>query len=180
MNNNQKIKGNNNTQIGINNGTIIQTKKIRFNTVVQHDPSLHISEQEAFSIREKINELAKMMAASDTRNTYSIEQYAFKKKFQITSYKLLPKDRYEEAMVWLQKRIAAFGKKSLKKGNPAQWRTEQYKAIYAKSNSLGWDKYRLYEFAEEVLNLKIKLSSLTDLSDTRLQKLYNAIFTIRK
>ena len=112
MNNNQKIKGNNNTQIGINNGTIIQTKKIRFNTVVQHDPSLHISEQEAFSIREKINELAKMMAASDTRNTYSIEQYAFKKKFQITSYKLLPKDRYEEAMVWLQKRIAAFGKKA--------------------------------------------------------------------
>lgn len=118
------------------------------------------------------------MLASTGKNKGSLfkqEYNTFYKEFKISSYKLLPKDKYEEALIWLRKRNAYKGKKVLRQGNKEEWRKEQYTAIYFKANNLGMSKEDLYLFATEKLALKKPLTSLKELSDTRLEKLYKYI-----
>lgn len=64
MNNNQEITGDNNVQVGINNGQIIQTKKVKQVTEVLHDASNHITDAQALQIRLKITDIAEMVATN--------------------------------------------------------------------------------------------------------------------
>ena len=51
-----------------------------------------------------------------------------------------------------------------------------YSSIYARSRSeWNMDKQQLYQFTEEKLNLKKPITSLKDLSDIRLKKLYTIL-----
>ena len=174
----QNAKGNNNLQIITNNGKIIQTKQIKQVTEVLYDPNQHITDAQALEIRNKITELVDMLAATGKNKglLFKQEYNIFYKEFKISSYKLLPKDKYEKALLWLSKRSAYSGKKVLRKGNPEEWRKKQYAGINARANSLNID---IYSFATEKLALKKPLTSLKDLSDTRLEKLYKYIITLK-
>ena len=61
---NQNITGDNNLQVGTNNGQIIQTKQIKQVTEVLHDPNQHITDAQALEIRNKITELVDMLAST--------------------------------------------------------------------------------------------------------------------
>lgn len=180
MNHNQEITGDNNVQVGINNGQIIQTKKIKQVTEVLHDANNHITDTQALEIREKLTEIVNMVASNGGNKTllFPKEYRAFYKQFGITKYTLLPKDKFDDALIWLAKRAAYYGKKNLRHGDKDEWRKKQYTAIYARIKQLGMSKEDLLIFAVEKLALKKPLTSIKDLSDTRLQKLYD--FVIRK
>ncbi|WP_413532749.1 hypothetical protein [Empedobacter brevis] len=179
MNNKQDIKGDNNVQVGVNNGQIIQTKKVKQVTEVLHDASNHITDAQALQIRLKITDIAEMVATNKGNIGSQIkkEYNALYKEFGCTSYKLLPAERFEEAMLWLSKRTGYRGKKNLRHGDPEEWRKNQYKAINARIRQLGMSKEDLLIFAEEKLALKKPLASIKDLSATRLQSLYTYIFS---
>lgn len=173
----QSITGDNNIQIGVNNGQIIHTKKVRVTTEVLHAPGQHITDAQALQIRDKITEIVDMVASNGTSKTvvFPKEYKAFYKQFGITSYKLLPVEQYDNALVWLQKRIVYLGKKTLRHGDTDEWRKKQYTAINTRSRQLGMDRTEMLIFAVTKLELKQALESIKDLSDTRLQKLYNFI-----
>lgn len=176
----QKIKRNNNIQIGVNNAPIIQTVgNVTLKTEIKPDENKHITDKQALQIREKVAEIATMLASDGTepKSLFPKEYKALYKKFGITSYKLLPKENFEEAMVWLQKRVASLGKKVLKKSNSEEWRKEQYKAINAKANQLGMDRETRLIYATKILKLNTPLASLKDLDDNQLQKLYEKMFS---
>lgn len=166
----QSITGNNNFQVGGD----IKTEKIIHKTEVIYDKDLHISSEQALNIREHIQKLASELSAQ--RNGFSLAYNAFYKHFKIPSYKTLPKERYDEAIEWIDKQIA-INRNKLKKINPDQWRKDMYKSIHARANELGID---IHDYANEVLNPKRLISSLTELSDLRLGKLYQALFGIKK
>ena len=90
-----------------------------------------------------------------------------------SSNKLLPKDKFDDAIKWLDKQIAIF-RPGLKKSDNEQWRKDMYKSIFAKARQFNID---IYEFATEVLELKKPIDSLKELNDTKLQKLYDKIFS---
>lgn len=171
----QKATGNNNIQVA--QGNVIQTKQVKLVTEVLHDATTHISDAEALEIREKITDIVNMVASNggNKPTLFKKEYSAFYKQFRITKYTLLPKNEFDNAILWLNKRIAYYGKKNLRHGDSTQWRKKQYTAIYARLKQLGMDKSDLLVFAENKLELKQPLSSIKDLSDTRLQKLYNFI-----
>lgn len=178
----QKIKGNNNIQIGVNNAPIIQTVgNVTVKTEIKPDENKHITDKEALQIREKVAEIATMLASDGTepKSLFPKEYKALYKKFGITSYKLLPKENFEEAMIWLQKRVASLGKKVLKESNSAEWRKKQYAAINAKANQLGMDRETRLIYAMNVLKLST-LSSMKDLNDDQLQKLYEKMFSKKR
>lgn len=177
----QSIAGNNNVQVGVNNGQIIHTKKVKVTTEVLHTPGQHITDAQALQIRDKIAEIVDMVASKGTSKTaiFPKEYRAFYKQFGITSYKLLPVEQYDNGLVWLQKRIVYLGKKTLRHGDTDLWRKKQYTAINTRSRQLGMDRTEMLIFAHERLELKEPLDSIKDLSDTRLQKLYNFIMTKR-
>jgi len=175
---NQNIKGNNNIQIA--KGNVIQTKKVKVVTEVVYDVNTHIIDAQAFEVKEKITEIVNMVATNgDSKQKLFPKEYsAFYKQFKITSYKLVPLNEYDNAIKWLNKRIAYYGKKNLRHGDNDQWRKKQYIAINSRARQLKMNRSDLISFSEERLALKNPLSSIKDLSDTRLQKLYG--FIMRK
>lgn len=177
----QIITGSNNLQVGINNGSIINTKKVKQVTEVLHAPDTHITDAQALQIRDKITEIVDMVASNGTSKSvvFPKEYRAFYKQFSITKYTLLPLDKFDDAMIWLQKRIVYLGKKNLRHGDTDEWRKKQYTAINTRARQLGMDRENMLAFAKDKLELKQPLESIKDLSDTRLQKLYNFIMTKR-
>nr|DAK78179.1 MAG TPA: hypothetical protein [Caudoviricetes sp.] len=173
----QNIKGNNNIQVANNNAPIIHTGELKITMEVVHDPEQHITDSQALQVREKIVESG-MILASNGGNKRSLikKQYGkFYKKFGVTKYELLPKDKFEEAMKWLQKEIAA-SRKVLKESDPEEWRKAHYKAINARGRQMGMDKEALLIYTTRVLVLDNTLLSLKNLNDDQLQKLYNYMF----
>lgn len=166
----QSIIGNNNIQVGGD----IRTERIIHKTEVVYDKNLHISSEQALDIRDHIQKLASEL--SDNRNGFSLAYNTFYKHFKITSYKTLPKEQFDEAIEWLNQQIA-INRNKLKKINPEQWRKDMYKSIHARANELGID---IHSFANDVINPKSQISSLTELSDLRLKKLYQALFSIKR
>lgn len=177
----QSITGDNNVQIGVNNGKIVHTKQHKSIIEVVHDPSTHITVNQAYEIKQKITDIASMVATnqSDKASAFKKEYIAFGKQFKIPKYSLLPAEQFDEAILWLNKRIAYHGKKNLRHGNTDEWRKKQYTAIYARIKGLNMTKEDLLIFAEQKLALKAPLASMKDLSDTRLQKLYIYIIAIK-
>lgn len=175
----QSITGSNNLQVAINNGSIINTKKVKQVTEVLYAVGQHITDAQALQIRDKITEIVDMVASNGTSKAvvFPKEYKTFYKQFGITSYKLLPVEQYDNALVWLQKRIVYLEKKTLRQGDTDEWRKKQYTAINTRARQLGMDKGKMLEFTKEKLQLKQSLESIKDLSDTRLQKLYNFIMT---
>lgn len=165
----QNISGNNNIQVAGD----LKTEKIIRRTNIIYDEEQYITEEQAYNIQEQIKILATELT---NKNSYGVAYNMLYKQFKITSYKMLTRDRYEDAMNWLHKQIA-INRNKLKKYDPEKWRKAMYKSIHARSNELGID---VHSFATTVLNIKKPVSSLTELSDLRLKKLYTALFSIKK
>ena len=116
--------------------------------------------------------------ASDGSNKKSLIQKQYGKlykKYGITKYSLLPKEKFEGAMKWLRKEVAV-SRKILKENTPIEWRKTQYASINARGRQMGMDREALLIYATKVLGLVNTLSSLKDLEDDLLQKLYNKMF----
>ncbi len=179
--NKQNIKGNNNVQVGGNfYGNVIQTNKVINRTEVIHNSEEHITPQQQYEIKALIDKLVDMLSSANKDNVprlYSREWATFKKQFKVPSYKVLPKEDYEKAIKWLKKRTAYLGAPKQRKNNPVDWRKGRYTAINTRASKLGMSREQRLMYATEVLGLKSNLQSLKDLSDTRLNKLYNKIMS---
>lgn len=177
----QEVKGNNNIQIaGENNSVIYTTRGVTVKNEIKPEQGVHITDEQAHFISEKVKEIVSMLSSdgSSTKLHFQNEWGALKRKFKITSYKLLPISQYDDAMKFLQKRIASFGKAKLKRTNPEKWAIKQYGAIYTRSRELGLDKNDVLEFATRYLQLKTPITSLKELKKNDLEKLYNKIFSM--
>jgi hypothetical protein len=91
----QEIWGCNNVQVA---GDYIITGKIVRKTEVIHNADFHITDAQAKEIRDIVQKIA------EPRKSYQNAYGALYNKYKITSYKLLPKDKYEDAIKWLKKR----------------------------------------------------------------------------
>ncbi len=177
----QSIKGNNNLQIVTNNAPIIHTGKLTAKVNVVHNPEKHISDAQAQQIKEKVIECA-IILASDGSSKQSLIQKQYGKlyrRYGITKYSLLPKEEFEDAIKWLKREVAA-SRKVLKENVPTEWRKTQYTSINARGRQMGMDREALLIYATQVLGLADTLSSLKDLKDDQLQKLYNKMFGKRQ
>ncbi|EOA54211.1 hypothetical protein HMPREF1214_04175 [Bacteroides sp. HPS0048] len=169
---NQDINGNNNIQVA---GDYIKTEKVVKTTQVIHNPDEHITDAQAKEIRDKVKKVAEEMAGERkySSSPYGAVYTALYNRYKITKYTLLPKDKYEDAIKWLDKQIAIYRPK-LKNVDPEQYRKDMYKSIHARANQL---HINIHEYAANVLELKKPISSLKELSDTRLKKVYTKLFS---
>ena len=166
--NQQTIIGNNNIQIAGD----VKTEKVVYKTEVIYDKDLHITDEQAKIIKDRITKIAQEKSGSPY--AYKDAYKSLYNKFGITSYKILPKEKYDEAIEWLNKQIA-MNRKGLRKNDPEQWRKDMYKSIHTRANELSIE---IHSFATSVLQSKKPITSLTELSDTRLKKLYEKLFSI--
>ena len=167
----QRIKGNNNIQVA---GDLINTEKIVHKTEVIHDNKFHITDEQAKEIRDRVHKIAKYRS-NESKYSYPQAFNLLYDRFHITKYQLLPKEKYEEAIVFLNKQIA-INRSKFKNVDNDQWRKDMNSAVQARAKKLGID---IHEFAYSALQLKNPITSITELSDTRIKKLYAKLFGVR-
>lgn len=171
----QSIQGDGNIQA---TGDVnINTKKIeRFDV---HPGPQHIAEAQAFKIKELIDKAVDIetKAGKNKGNLYAKWWASIKRKFKVTSYKLIPVDRGDEAIAWLQQQKAIKLPKIRRKDNP-EWRKQLTGAIWARSNNqLGMTKQDVYNLV--LTRIGKNISSLTDLGEQDLKKLHSVIFAMK-
>jgi hypothetical protein len=168
---NQRITGNNNIQVG---GDYISTNRLIKKTEVIHDSDMYITDSQAKEIRDRIHKIAESRAGENKFKNAPYGQVfnSLYNRYSITKYTLLPKEKFDDAIKWLNKQVAIYRPK-LKKIDNEQYRKDMYKAINAKANQIGVE---VHDFANEKLGLKKPITSLKELSDARLGKLHAKLF----
>jgi len=148
--------------------TVIHAATVR--RINRIDPTRsELTEDQKLKLRELIN------AWIDAHNTIRVRArplthaaawYSFQRKFRVTSYHVLPADRFEEACNWLKTQRARIdGMKTAPKRDP-DWRRRQIAYIKARcKNQLG-DEYAYLPY----ITKRFGKTSLADLTDEELAR----------
>jgi hypothetical protein len=153
------------------------------NRPIVQPTEIHITQEQASVIKKLVDDIidindkaGKYRTTEQKSKAYQSYWSSFKKKFNVTSYHLLPKEKYVLAETWLRKQVA-MNRPKLRKTNNEEWKKEFYTSIYARIKSLSITKDELYNIAFQKLDLKEPISSLKELTDINLKKLYQIIYS---
>lgn len=166
----QEVNGNNNQVIA--NSKIITTNKVVNRTTFTPDYNIHISEAQA----KELSDLAHKVG-DKTKNYGSVWSKLYA-KFDISSYRALPKERFDEAKTYLLQ-LSGMARKDHRRNDPEQWRKDTYKSIHVRASQLGWSDKELYESINNILNHRKTYFSLKELSDTSLNTVYKHIIRLK-
>ena len=114
--------------------------------------------------------LADRLAGDEGDANFAAVHRMLQRRFQVASYLLIPRSRYEEALGFLRQH-RAINRSHLRGRNPVAYQNDFYRAIFAGARELGWDGERVYRFATEKLALKTAVASLKELGPVQLKAL---------
>ena len=100
-----------------------------------------------------------------------------KNNYNVSNYREIPCSLGDQAANWLRQEVAKNRSKK-RRTVPETWRKEIYTGIYARTGELNMSKGELYALANERLNVQI--TSLKQLGEKNLKKLYGIIFNIKQ
>jgi hypothetical protein len=151
----------------------IQTDKlVRRNTITPDERHLTVEQRER--IRKVAGELADRLAGDDGESNFAAVHRMLQRRFQVPSYLLIPRIRFDEALSFLRQQ-RAINRSHLRRRNPIAYQNDFYRAIFAGARELGWDGEKVYPFATEKLGLRTAVVSLKALGPVQLKKLAEAI-----
>ncbi|MEO6002301.1 MAG: hypothetical protein ABIZ04_21230 [Opitutus sp.] len=152
---------------------LIHTEKIvRRNTITPDER--HLTAEQRDRLREVIGELAVRLAGASGRGGISAVHAMLQRRFQVPSYLLISRERFEEALSFLRQQ-RAIHRSHLRKPDPVAYANDLYRSIFAGARELGWDGERVYRFATEKLSLKTAAASLKELGSVQLKTLASFI-----
>lgn len=151
-------------------GDIIYTAKHVTRTEFTPDER-HITSEQATKIKDLIDELVDMDASAgkDKGRSYGMWWKMFNNEFKIATYRELPRDSFDEAMLFLRQAKARNLPKIRRKDNEL-WRQKHYKTIFGiAKKGMGWTDDDVHQFASE--KLKKRVASLSDIGEQDLSRL---------
>jgi hypothetical protein len=151
----------------------IQTDKLVCRNTITPDER-HLTVEQRERIREVAGELADRLAGDDGAGNFAAVHRMLQRRFQVASYLLIPRSRYDEALGFLRQ-YRAINRPHLRSRNPVAYQNDFYRAIFAGSRELGWDGEQVYQFATEKLVLKSAVASLKALGPVQLKTLAELI-----
>lgn len=137
----------------------------------------HIDDDTTYQIKKIVDDLVKKEVAGGmtTQSAYAKWYGTLKKRYKVTSYSLIPAHLGDEAISWL-KTQSVIKRSKIRRNNTPMYRNELYAAIYARGTELGFSKGEIYNIVLTKLNKRV--SSLKQLSETNLNKLYQYIMRL--
>lgn len=137
----------------------------------------HIPESTAAQIKNLVDELVNLekLTRNPPANAYQKWWTKLQRQFAVATYRAIPRDQGDAAITWLQQQKALL-RPRLRRAAPDAWRKEHYAAIYARAREMKIEKDALYELARVRLNLRKPISSLSDLGERDLVRLYRLLF----
>jgi hypothetical protein len=172
----QEIAGNNNIQVA---GDLIRTEKVVRKVLATPDYSIHISDAQAKQIKNKIDTIvsSSVQDKDEQPKAYRDIYARLKKEFNATSYKFIPKEKFDVVITYLNRLNAYKYRNKARRTNNDSYRSQMYAAIHARARNIGMSNEQLYMFINEVLLPSKQITSMRELSDTRLKKIYQKIFS---
>lgn len=169
------VKGESNSVIVGDKGTInnIKTEKHITRTKAEVKPGKeHIDEKMAVTLRDLVNEIVSLESqVRQTPRSYRAVWGSLNHHCGVTSYRLIPIELYNKAETYLRKWIGRLtSSKSAPKKIGSEWRKKKY--TYIKTNV---KIFNLDDWLQQHLLNKFSVSSLTELSDEELQKVYGSV-----
>lgn len=169
----QAIKGDNNIQIcGSIHGDIIQTPKLVKKIIVEAKPGdEHITEKQMVNLRDLVDEIVQLEKQLKREPAhYQFVWRAVNKAGGANAARLIPKKNYEKAVKHARQWIGRLNSMpSAKKKNP-NWRITRYRFIKTSLKQLDMES-RLALLLDE----KYSATSIKDLSDDSLEKVYRTV-----
>lgn len=162
------VRGNRN-KVNVAGRDIIQTNKVVRKNEITPDER-HITGAQATKLRNLNTELAQYLANESGTPDYSAGFRFLEKEFGVSSYLLIPRDRYEDASSLLRQR-RAMNRPKLRRRNPVAYQNDYFRGIWARAHEMGWEKPMVYQFAFENLHLKKPISTLKTLGPNQLKLL---------
>ncbi len=134
----------------------------------------HISAEQAKKLKDIIDNLVKkeVAAGNQKRWAYAYWWGRLKNRYDVSTYKEIPARLGDEAVSWL-KQQSAIKRSKIRRNDKTIWRKELYGAIWARSRQLNLSKGEVYNIVYE--RMEKRVSSLTQLGEQNLKKLYNII-----
>ncbi|MCG3147733.1 MAG: hypothetical protein PCFJNLEI_01174 [Verrucomicrobiae bacterium] len=170
------------TQHVTGDGNVVAGRDVNINrrvvqkNVVQPGPE-HVTESQKVKIKELVNELSEIGVRAGRAPSFGKWWGKFYKQFKVTSYHLLPAADYDAAISWLYEQRARETPKLRRTDNQA-WRNHRYRGIWARVRELGISDAQLYALAAERLELKKTITSLTELGEQNLDRLYRVVMKL--
>lgn len=171
------VRGNRNNVHVAGRDIITTAKHVRRNEITPDER--HITGEQKAQLRKVNNELALRLAGEDGRPDYGAGYVALEKHFGVSSYLLIPREKFDEALSLLKQR-RAMNRSKLRRRDPTAYSRDFYRAIYARANELGWERPQVYEFAFKNLSLKKPIASLKALGANQLKALAESIRRVEK
>jgi hypothetical protein len=163
-----EIKGNGN-RVNFAGRDLITTERIvQRNSITPDDR--HITAEQRRQICSVIAELATRLAGEDGRPNFAAGHRMLQRRFKVASYVLLPQEQFEDALTFL-KQQRAIHRSRLRRRSPFAYQADFFRTIFATARTLGWDGPKVYEFAEQKLQLKKPITSLSALGTNQLKTL---------
>jgi len=168
VNQNVRVNGHRNV-VHVAGRDIIRTEKfVRRNTITPDERHLTIEQRER--IRDVAGELADRLAGDGGEANFAAVHRMLQRRYQVASYLLIPRERYEEALGFLRQH-RVINRSRLRGRNPVAYQNDFYRAIFAGARELGWDREQVHRFATEKLGLNSSVASLKALGPVQLKTL---------
>jgi hypothetical protein len=148
---------------------LIHTAKfVRRNTITPDERHMSFAQRE--ELRALIREVAQRLAGNDGEADFAAVHRRLQWRFQVTSYLLLPAEKFEEAMSFL-KQLRAMNRARLRRRDPDTYTRDLCRTIFAAARELGWEHAHICQFAVTDLGLLNEITSLKELTPFQLRKL---------
>jgi len=152
---------------------LIHTERIVYrNTITPNERHLTIAQRDR--LRAVAGELAVRLVGPNGRGGIAAVHSMLQRHFQVPSYLLIPRERYRDALSFLNQQ-RAIHRSRLREHDPVAYANDLYRSIFAGARELGWDGGQVYQFAAEKLTLKGPLVSLKELGPVQLKALAEAV-----
>lgn len=134
----------------------------------------HITVEQRADIRAVLGELATRLAGESGAPNFAGAHRILQRRFKVASYLLLSRESFGDALAFL-KQQRAIHRSRLHRRNPAAYRNDFFRAIFAAGRELGWTGEQVYRFATAQLGLKRPVGSLKELGAVQLKSVAEAM-----
>ncbi len=130
----------------------------------------HLAREQRSALLRVIHELAERMPAASGQPNLAAVHRMLQRRYGVVSYLLIPRERYGDALTFLQ-RQRVIRREALARRNPAAFCRDLFRSIYARAGELGWSREAVYAFARARLQLTRPVTSLKQLEVEQLRSL---------
>lgn len=162
------VAGNGNQVNLAGHDVIVTARHVHRNAITPDER--HVAHVERARLRELIHALAGRLEKAGNGPNFAAVHRLLQHRFDVASYLLIPRERYAEAIGFLQQQCAAH-RAGLRRRDTVTFRRELLRAIFGRTASLRWSRAKMLQFAQEKLGLSEAVTSLGPLSGEQLETL---------